>query len=552
MIFLVGAVTLFFVVGVRPALPLVIGLWFALVYGFASPAPEPELANELEAAKEPPRIDRHTGLIAFTDVNPITEPYQLPAWLDATQSDPVSDGQFVIVCDVGTTKERHREPETDEYCFKQGDTIYLTWSYRAGLWDVAGFNDEGTWHEGVAPTAALQNLRVELTTDATLLERLENAYCEKSNVWGEAERTAAIIQAAILVECGASRAEAQWRERADAGETLAQYQLGLAYSGQSTDSAAEKNLDIALPVLEQAAARGFKPALYFLGMLAVEGGDPMQAAAYFRDAVGPDTARATFNLARAHHLGDGVPQDLGEAEHLYRLAAASDDKVVEEHVSLVLRSWGYAPEEVLWLERAEAGDVKAQVRLAYAYSSGEGAPRDAGAAVRWNREAAQGGHGLAANNLACLYEAGDGVARDQAEANRWFEIAVERESRPGQYNLSLNLLDGKNVPRDVERAIALLKAASDGGYAKAAYKLAQLYRTGEIEGVEKDEYNAREFDLVAYRLGHPMSILEVGHSYETGKDGRYDPATARLYYKRAAKSGDPDVLKRLEELGYNE
>src|SRR4051812_18644765 len=67
-------------------------------------------------------------------------------------------------------------------------------------------------------------------------------------------------------------------------------------------------------------------------------------------------------------------------------------------------------------QRAEQGDVAAQIKLGGALSSGSGATRDEVGAAYWMRKAADRGEPIAQTQLGCMYAQGRGVERDDAEA----------------------------------------------------------------------------------------------------------------------------------------
>src|SRR5450759_3290310 len=61
---------------------------------------------------------------------------------------------------------------------------------------------------------------------------------------------------------------------------------------------------------------------------------------------------------------------------------------------------------------AERGDVAAQARLGWMYSTGRGVPQDYYEAAKWYYRAANQGHGEAQFALGMLYNKGEGVPRD--------------------------------------------------------------------------------------------------------------------------------------------
>lgn len=122
---------------------------------------------------------------------------------------------------------------------------------------------------------------------------------------------------------------------------------------------------------------------------------------------------AQFNLAMAYDLGQGMPQDAGQAFKWFHQAA-------------------------------EAGLPDAEFNVAVMLDSGRGVARNLSGAAVWYARAAARGHHRAQFNLALLYDAGSGVPRNPELAAFWFRqaaaeipvagrrlAALRPEARPG-------------------------------------------------------------------------------------------------------------------------
>jgi len=102
---------------------------------------------------------------------------------------------------------------------------------------------------------------------------------------------------------------------------------------------------------------------------------------------------AQCNLGNVYYLGEGTPQDCGEAAKWYRLAA-------------------------------EQGNVAAQNNLGVMYDEGEGVPQDDREAVKWYRKAAEQGNASAQYNLGVMYDLGEGVPKDWVKAYAWLNLSA--------------------------------------------------------------------------------------------------------------------------------
>jgi TPR repeat protein len=75
---------------------------------------------------------------------------------------------------------------------------------------------------------------------------------------------------------------------------------------------------------------------------------------------------------------------------------------------------------------AERGDVAAQARLGWMYSTGRGVPQDYYEAAKWYYRAANQGHGEAQFALGMLYNKGEGVPRDFVLAYMWLNLSASQ------------------------------------------------------------------------------------------------------------------------------
>jgi len=115
------------------------------------------------------------------------------------------------------------------------------------------------------------------------------------------------------------------------------------------------------------------------------------------------------------------------------------------------------------LKAAQLGIAGAQSSLGWAYSRGEGVPKDKAEAVKWWRKAAEQGEAFAQYNLGLSYRNGCGVPEDDAEAVKWFSKAAERGIVVAQYNLGAIYAMGEGVPENYVEAYAWWSVAATNG-----------------------------------------------------------------------------------------
>src|SRR5713101_6723486 len=84
-------------------------------------------------------------------------------------------------------------------------------------------------------------------------------------------------------------------------------------------------------------------------------------------------------------------------------------------------------------QKAEGGDVSAQVELGQRYTFAKGGVAlDYAQARAWFEKAADKGFAPAQNSLGYLYERGEGVAQDNAQARFWYQKAADQGSALAQ------------------------------------------------------------------------------------------------------------------------
>ena len=119
--------------------------------------------------------------------------------------------------------------------------------------------------------------------------------------------------------------------QANAGDAIAQYNLGVAYDNGQCVAVADGCVSVPQDYVEavawyrKAADQGDPDAQYNLGVMHDTGQgvpqDYVEAAAWYRKAADQGYANAQFNLGVSYAIGQGVPQDNVEAHKWHNLAA---------------------------------------------------------------------------------------------------------------------------------------------------------------------------------------------------------------------------------------
>ena len=147
---------------------------------------------------------------------------------------------------------------------------------------------------------------------------------------------------AVCVE----RATRQTRELAEAGDRVAQYQLGRD----------DGHLDKDPSMLRRAAEGGFAPAQFSMGMLLKDRKQWTEAARWFRLSAAQEDPASLYQLGLAYYRGRGVARDRARAFELMLQSARSGYATAEYGVGLLYEMGGGTTRDVAtarqWLQRA--------------------------------------------------------------------------------------------------------------------------------------------------------------------------------------------------------
>ena len=159
----------------------------------------------------------------------------------------------------------------------------------------------------------------------------------------------------------AKRTVAESRAKADQGDAVAQYNLGVSYAD-----------GLGVPQ------------------------DDAEAVRWLRVAADQGHAGAQFNLGVRYADGLGVPQGDAEAVRWFRVAADQGLALAQNNLGVMYANDKGIPQDdaeaVRWLRvAADQGHAEAQFNLGVRYADGLGVPQDDVEAVRWFRVAADQG-----------------------------------------------------------------------------------------------------------------------------------------------------------------
>ena len=243
---------------------------------------------------------------------------------------------------------------------------------------------------------------------------------------------------AVCVE----RATRQTRELADAGDRLAQYQLGRD----------DGHLDKDPSMLRRAAEGGFAPAQFSMGMLLKDRKQWTEAARWFRLSAAQEDPASLYQLGLAYYRGRGVAQDRARAFELM-------------------------------LQSARSGYATAEYGVGLLYEMGGGTTRDVATARQWLQRAADKGLEEAREKLKSLSTSPTDGAMERGTL-MWAAKRSNVRAGPGTSYAKVGLLEVGQAVRVIERIGAWFKLQPKPGQPERFVYAPLLSETAPTAGIE--------------------------------------------------------------------
>jgi len=300
---------------------------------------------------------------------------------------------------------------------------------------------------------------------------------------------------ATLLE--ALRAHDGWVSDRNLGKDLASKGSPYAqfFSGLASDNPQLKHQAI-LRGVEQGIPLALVEQAKFLAKAPVSSEDLQEARNLLDRAMAQGEPHAKFVLGTLLILGKLGKQDVPTAERLFAEAARERPDYYHDigyffwcgndvsGKALPMDDAG-AKGLAYWRRAAELGDRSAMCMLAMAYRDGRNAPRDPDEGARWSKRAAELGDMPSMMDLGRFYSDPDGGRGDGAMAIHWYQRAAEKGAYPATLNMANLHVAGLLVPKDVPRALALLRPLAEQGIPSAQSRLGQIYQNEEPKDLPK-------------------------------------------------------------------
>lgn len=123
---------------------------------------------------------------------------------------------------------------------------------------------------------------------------------------------------------------------------------------------------------------------------------------------------------------------------------------------------------------------------------------------------AQEGDVVAQCVLSVVFSVGLTGQKDEKLAFEWCEVAANGGSHDAKSALAAHLISGRQVERQPERGVAMLRDLVQEGNLPAMVLLGMLMMSGHSESVPKNESDAIDLLLAPAQAGDPLSQCLVG------------------------------------------
>ena len=305
------------------------------------------------------------------------------------------------------------------------------------------------------------------------------------------------------------------QEKANKGDSQAQYQLGNYYSFT------KKNYDIAKGWYEKAANNGSTEAMNQLGLLYIWNEDASESGVYWLNkAANAGVLQSQYTLGYLYLTGEKIL--INDAEALKWLTMA-----------------------------AHKGHASSQYELGRMNYYGWGTDKDSSIAFKLYLNAANAGHALSCNALASLYRKGEGTVKNLSEAFYWNMLAAELGNEESYYRIGDAYFRGIGVNKDTNNAILWLMKAFQSKdkiiKSSAAGMLGLIYENGG--GISSNFEKAFFFHNKALEDDDFTSAFPLAYMYLQGHGVEVNYTKAVELFKLALSKGDKRATEWLTQNG---
>lgn len=278
---------------------------------------------------------------------------------------------------------------------------------------------------------------------------------------------------------------------------------------------------------------------------------------------------------------EGVPVDYKKARKNLNSASNLGNVEAKSYLAVLLskEKGDYEGACKIYKECAEEEDPRSQGVLGFYYLNGKGVNKNVEEGIKWLEKSALNGYQRAIFTLYNLYKDGKLVEKDLEKAKQWlikgaefkyldFTTALiitylidEKDVNSASFwadkiltklnvdivsSIGYRYLLGRNVDKDVDKAIKYFNAAANRGDIDSMSSLGDIYSDEEDKN-HFDIDKAIEYYTLAADRGDIDSMIEIGYIYYVYKN---DAKNAKIWFLKAKDSGSIDALDYLGDMSF--
>jgi TPR repeat protein len=160
------------------------------------------------------------------------------------------------------------------------------------------------------------------------------------------------------------------------------------------------------------------------------------------------------------------------------------------------------------------------------------------------KDLAESGHLKSMAALGYLYQEGIGTQKDNSRAGQWLEKAAGQGHAISMFNLAGLLVNDrlplnkgeKDRTRQYAEGVDWYRRAADAGLERARVAYGIILMRGDY-GAKPDAAKAASYLIATAEAGNLEAMNALGNMYEIGNGVPYQPATAEIWFRRAAERG---------------
>jgi len=273
--------------------------------------------------------------------------------------------------------------------------------------------------------------------------------------------------------------------------------------------------------------------------------DATAALYWFRKAADGGDARGAFLAGQLYAAGEGAPQNDAQAATYYdRAAAGGYGPAAGALEKLKTRDSRIAAFDTRYAAKAATGDAAAMLAYANACLAGDPLRYDAAKGAEWAGKAAEAGSAEAQSLMGELSVRGLGVPSDLDRAVAWLIKAAEGGRHERDYYL-VSLHDNPAVSAGSRAAIEAASARGALHQIVGGLKL-DIRAAGDPDagGQVTIDMSERSLDALTRlaKSGDSDAQVNLAIRYLDGKDVPADPKAARYWFEQAAfQNADADM-----------